>query len=236
MGQKSWDALSHFLGLGQFDSEEHPKRQLFSGKKERKRNPMEITKTIDSTLSIARLSRLPKLLYALASDSGCVSNVCEVGFNGGHSAAMWLHANPSANVYSFDMFDYDWATLGVRWLQNDMATMFGYTKVGERLHAIHGNSTNSVPRFHMNQQVRCDLIFIDGGYDSNTVAEDLANFKFLANPKFHVGVITQTNCWGELCHAKRSAFTEHLKRGNLVELEGLRENKTSGLSLFQYKF
>jgi hypothetical protein len=32
-----------------------------------------------------------------------VRTVCEVGFNGGHSAAMWLNANPAITLHVFDL-------------------------------------------------------------------------------------------------------------------------------------
>lgn len=38
----------------------------------------------------------------IASQPG-VRTICEIGFNAGHSASVFLTANPSATYYAFDM-------------------------------------------------------------------------------------------------------------------------------------
>ena len=42
-----------------------------------------------------------------------VKSICETGFNAGHSAAVFLNANPRATVLSFDLgqFEYTLSTL-----------------------------------------------------------------------------------------------------------------------------
>ena len=40
--------------------------------------------------------------YATAAAASSVRTVCEVGFNWGHSAALWLHSSPNVRVLSFD--------------------------------------------------------------------------------------------------------------------------------------
>lgn len=40
--------------------------------------------------------------YAKAVAAAGVRTVCEIGFNWGHSAALWLHSSPTVRVFSFD--------------------------------------------------------------------------------------------------------------------------------------
>ena len=47
----------------------------------------------------------PRVYLAIASmGPDCVRTICEIGFNAGHSAAMWLFAAPTAHVYMFDLW------------------------------------------------------------------------------------------------------------------------------------
>merc|ERR1711937_956185 len=41
--------------------------------------------------------------YAAIALATKPKTICDVGFNGGHSAAMWLTASPDARVYAFDL-------------------------------------------------------------------------------------------------------------------------------------
>ena len=43
-----------------------------------------------------------RLYYEFAS-LNFVTNICETGFNAGHSTFMWLNVNPDVHVYSFDI-------------------------------------------------------------------------------------------------------------------------------------
>lgn len=42
--------------------------------------------------------------YYRAATNPAVRVICEVGFNAGHSTAVWLAANPIATIHSFDLF------------------------------------------------------------------------------------------------------------------------------------
>ena len=47
------------------------------------------------------------------AQSPFIRTVCEVGFNAGHSALLWLHANPSIKVYAFDLFQHKYSKLAL---------------------------------------------------------------------------------------------------------------------------
>merc|ERR1719444_529082 len=42
-------------------------------------------------------------MYYHVARGPTVKNICEIGFNAGHSAALFLNANPEANLYTFDI-------------------------------------------------------------------------------------------------------------------------------------
>merc|ERR1740138_996984 len=50
-------------------------------------------------------------MYFNVARGPTVQNICEIGFNAGHSAALFMNANPEANLYSFDIAQFKY-TLG----------------------------------------------------------------------------------------------------------------------------
>ena len=48
-------------------------------------------------------SRKALEMYFQIARSPYVKNVCEVGFNAGHSTAIFLNANPKAKIWSWDL-------------------------------------------------------------------------------------------------------------------------------------
>lgn len=77
--------------------------------------------------------------YVAAARLPCVKRICEVGFNEGHSAALWLLANPTAEVVMFDLYDQPSAALGEAFLRD----AFG----DDRLYVVRGPSQWTVPMF-----------------------------------------------------------------------------------------
>ena len=112
--------------------------------------------------------------------SSQVRTICEIGFNGGHSALLWLaYSNPGTKVVMFDLGLHDGVGIGHRWL-NAMPSL----RAPERLQLILGNSNETVPEFaRRNPGHTCDLISIDGGHTRRQAEADLRNMAALAAPR-----------------------------------------------------
>lgn len=105
------------------------------------------------------------------------STVCEVGFNMGHSALYWLIVGAS-RVLSFDLGEHAYISPAATWLTE---------RFPGRVQVIVGDSRVTVPSFHaMWPDVRCDLIFVDGGHTEAAAEADLRNFEPMANRTHHI--------------------------------------------------
>lgn len=102
-----------------------------------------------------------------------VRTYCEVGFNGGHSAAAVLYATSNVTVRSFDTGYY-----GKHTQQN---SAFLRSVQPERFTFVDGDSSKTLPQ--LGQRVRagmeppCDVVFIDGSHKLAAVAADIRNFR-----------------------------------------------------------
>lgn len=104
---------------------------------------------------------------------GSSVTVCEIGFNAGHSAAVFLTANPQSRYIGFDLGSLGWS--GAQRARID--TMFP----GRAQHVI-GSSFDTVPLYHrQHPDVKCDLWSIDGDHGPNA-AKDFAAARAMASP------------------------------------------------------
>ena len=136
------------------------------------------------------------------------TTVCEVGFNGGHSAAAFLAAREETVVHSFD--------LGVYPYSNTTSALLGaiYNRTTPRFFVHWGNSEATVPAFAASLAVRgasvrpCELILIDGGHSAAAVDADIRNFRRLAAER-HALVFddtpAETQWYSEAGNAVRAA-------------------------------
>lgn len=86
-----------------------------------------------------------KMYVTLARMEG-VQRICEIGFHAGHSAALWLLANPTAGVIMFDLWAHsDYAALGEKFLRGKEAEAFGLRNADQRLQIVKGSSLEAVP-------------------------------------------------------------------------------------------
>ena len=95
------------------------------------------------------------------------STYCEVGMNGGHSAAALLLSHPALVVHSFDMmrFNYSWAV--ARLLQ---------LRFGRRFVLHPGDSHKTLQPWASTYAARggsCSLFFIDGDHSEYGTHRDL---------------------------------------------------------------
>lgn len=91
-----------------------------------------------------------------------INSVFEIGFNAGHSAAVWLEMNPKLNLYSIDIGRHDYTEEGVRVISERYKNRFVYNKM---------NSSNF--RSSINKNLDVDLIFIDGAHSPDMVKNDI---------------------------------------------------------------
>ena len=92
--------------------------------------------------------------YWRVAASPSIRHVCEVGFNGGHSAALWLSANPRAVLTTFDLFS-DQATGFMRPNLELLQRRFP-----GRITAHQGNSLRTIKERSL--VAPCDLVHVDG--------------------------------------------------------------------------
>ena len=101
-----------------------------------------------------------------------VRRVCEIGFNAGHSAALWLEGTQSQveHVVSFDMLDHPYSAA----MQQLLTALYGE----QRISWHGGDSTKTVAAFAARvasgEEPPCDLWYIDGGHGP-VVAADTVN-------------------------------------------------------------
>ena len=98
---------------------------------------------------------------------------CEIGFNGGHSAAAMLLANPRLMVHSFDLMAWGYSEQAVSLLQ---------LQFGERFKMHRGDSRATVPAWARSNARSCDLLFIDGDHEKEGARLDMLNMRPAAAP------------------------------------------------------
>ena len=101
-----------------------------------------------------------------------VKTICEIGFNCGHSAFMWL-VGSKAKLYSFDLGEHKYV--------QSMADYFT-EKFPGRFNIIYGNSENTVPEFiETHPDLKCDILSVDGAHVYRMAKTDMLNFQKLAS-------------------------------------------------------
>ena len=124
--------------------------------------------------AVGMISQSPKEVVSLAEIVSHVAVksplVCEIGFNAGHSALLWLRQRASARLVVFDLFG----------LPHSLASLaFVRGVYPGRVTAIPGNSRVTVTAFAdqvaNGTQAPCDIWFVDGDHTGETPRVDLWN-------------------------------------------------------------
>lgn len=149
----------------------------------------------------ARLLQLKDTEPALQKDS---PRILEIGFNAGHSSALFGALFPAAQVLSIDINAHDYVTPAYQWLSE-------HTPPERALILV--DSTQAVPRL---DDELFDLIFIDGGHDEPVAWADLINCARLAGPDTVLFM-------DDICNAgygvgPRAAWDKAVADGLVVEL------------------
>ena len=108
--------------------------------------------------------------------SRTLSQVCEIGFNAGHTALLFLEAAPAAHVLSFDLGEWPWA--------KKQAALLTRAYGVARFKAVFGSSEETVPAYARTRMpAKCDVAFIDGGKTEQLRMADLQNIRQVARPQ-----------------------------------------------------
>lgn len=141
-----------------------------------------------------------------------VRTVCEVGFNFGFAAAVWLMANDNLRVLSFDLLEAD-----APWKRHSIArlhALFG----ADRLRVVPGNSSRTVEAFAASQRanVSCDVVHVDGDHRGDAPLHDLLAMRSLAHPATIVLIDDVGTCG--YCRDPAAAWTAAIERNIVRQL------------------
>jgi hypothetical protein len=148
--------------------------------------------------------------YTLLASQPWVRQICEVGFNAGHSAFYWLAANNRTRLLSFD--------LGIHPYSKKMADFLS-DLFPDRLRIVWGDSTQTVPQLVAslkaeNMSLSCDVIVLDGGHDYPIAVADLRNMRAFVTSPLNVVIMDDTPCVAFWCEGPTKAWLElrtHIK-------------------------
>ncbi|CAE7709577.1 unnamed protein product, partial [Symbiodinium sp. KB8] len=126
-----------------------------------------------------------------------VRQICEVGFNAGHSAWAFLSSSRHARMVSFDLVATSYTRVCHRVIRGAFP---------KRHRLVEGPSNLTIPRFVMqNLNHRCDLIYIDGGHDEEEATSDLLHMSMLARAGT-VLVMDDVGCIDDFCDGPMRAW------------------------------
>jgi hypothetical protein len=133
--------------------------------------------------------------------------VCEVGFNLGHSAHTWLLSSNHTNVLSFSL-DTPHARVIADYLNR---------RYNDRLSMVWGNTMSTLPQFDIrNPEVKCDLMFVDGGHQYQFAFSDLNHMRLLARRGLNIVVFDDSPCEAPFCVGPNNAW-DTCVRGHLLK-------------------
>jgi hypothetical protein len=110
--------------------------------------------------------------YLEAGHTPWVHQVCETGFNGGHSAIALLYGNSNSSLTSFDLMDKSFQPAAMALFKS----IFGE----HRVQFVAGDSTKTVPA-HLPRNGFCQLFSVDGGHSYEVATADIINFQRLSD-------------------------------------------------------
>jgi hypothetical protein len=181
---------------------------------------------------------LERKIYKTIAALPRIKTICEIGFNAGHSAALWLLANPTAKVVMFDLFVHAYSRANENFLRTE-GHKYGLQNVDQRLVTVNGSSLDTVPKFAKDfPDIKCDLLSVDGGHFDDVPLKDLQNMKLLANKDFNLVLVDDTNCDGTGCVDGR--VSHMVRQGILLAVTRVAETMeqghllTRGVTLLQY--
>lgn len=105
--------------------------------------------------------------YLEAGNTPWANNICEVGFNGGHSAFALMFGSLTSSLVSFDLMNKSFQPTAMMLIKG----LFG----NERVDFVTGDSTVTIPKYSFKQGL-CDVFSIDGGHSYEVATADINSF------------------------------------------------------------
>ena len=109
-------------------------------------------------------------LFALAYNA---RNILEVGFNAGHSNAIFLLANPRAAIVNIDLCVHAYTR----------SAFDVIVATGANVQLVCEDSLSALPRLSLGDAPSFDLVHVDGGHGKHACFHDIVNAKRLASPE-----------------------------------------------------
>jgi predicted O-methyltransferase YrrM len=155
-----------------------------------------------------------------------IKNILEIGFNGGHSADLFLKTNTNCNVLSFDIGHHTYVKIAKEFMDKTYPN---------RHTLVIGDSTKTVPIYQ--SDIKYDLIFIDGGHSYEVAKADLLNCKRLAH-KDTIVIIDDTmynSTWEQHYNiGPTKAWLECIKQNIITKINQYDFEPGRGLSYGKY--
>lgn len=171
-------------------------------------------------------------LYVALAKLPFVRNICEIGFNGGHSAGLWLLANPTASVTMFDIWTHPYTVPAEAFLRSPEAKQYGIVNGDERLTIIKGSSHVTLKPYAVQNPKSCDIISVDGDHSHDGAVLDLRDVFPLARDEKTIILLDDTNCISSWC--VDNAMKQVISEGYYEKLLGISEaDRTRGVSLLK---
>ncbi len=152
--------------------------------------------------------------------------VMEIGFNGGHSAEVFL-SNPQVTLTSFDLGMHNYVYPAKSYID----------KMYPNRHTlIIGDSRVTLPEYIKNNTT-FDVIFIDGGHDYDIAKSDLENCFYLSHSDTIVIMDDTVYTVGnekEYTIGPTKAWIEKLETNKIVELNRIEFSVGIGMSWGKY--
>jgi len=157
-------------------------------------------------------------------------NVMEIGFNAGNSAEVFLRNNKNLTLTSFDIGEHDYVAAAKSYIDD---------RYPGRHTLILGDSTVTVPNFSKNNDMKFDVIFIDGGHTYEVAKADMENCYHLANKDTvvifdDVVYIDSMQDWWNT--GPTNVWNEFKKENRVIEIDKKIFNKGVGVAYGKYNF
>lgn len=135
-----------------------------------------------------------------------IKQIAEVGFNGGHSAHVFLASSYHTTVTSFDLGEHDYVAKAKDYIDATFPN---------RHQLIIGDSKQSIAACD-GPENGYDLVFIDGGHDFETAQSDIENMRRLAKRGATV-VVDDYMPWQNFGVGPARAWDEAVSQGAILQ-------------------
>lgn len=133
-----------------------------------KNNIYDNIKTIDNKPSFViydNINFINKRINIFNLSSKC-NTILEIGCNACHSLLLMLYSNPDSVFYCFDICKRPYTIPIFKYMMSEFPN---------RINLIEGDSTKTLPKFIIDNNIKFDLFHIDGGHTAEILKSDLEN-------------------------------------------------------------